>query len=161
MKKIYLARHAKAKKDCLDGDFQRPLSKKGKLELELLMPSLKNHLSNLELIIASAAKRTSQSATIIFESLNLKNLKIIYEKKLYEANAKELFGFLQTLNDDLKEVLIMGHNPAIKELCELLCDICLNSFPTSSILGLEFEIDTFKELKEHEGKIVFFEKIKV
>ncbi len=160
MKKIYLTRHAKAKKDEVGNDFERTLSKKGLEELEKLIPRLKKHAIKPDIIIASPAFRTAKTATMIAKALDYDTSKIAFEEFLYEANAKEIFTFLKGLSDEFSEVLLIAHNPALKELCELLCEIHLSSFPTSSTLEVEFNIDKFENLCERGGKILFFEKIK-
>ncbi|EAH5861318.1 hypothetical protein EFW03_08230, partial [Campylobacter jejuni] len=67
---------------------------------------------------------------------------------------------LQDIDDEFNEVFLVGHNPSLMELGELLSSLCLASFPTSSILCLEFDIKEFKNLKKHSGKLVFFEHVR-
>lgn len=180
MKKIYLTRHAKARKEGdedsfkddfesdvkgevesdVERDFKRPLSKKGKEELEKLIPSLKKHALKPDIIIASPALRTAQTAQILAQALDYEPSKIVFEDFLYEADALEIFKFLKKLDDNLSEVLLIGHNPALKELCELLCQVRLGAYPTSSTLAAGFEVAHFKDISERAGKILFFEKVK-
>ncbi len=58
---------------------------------------------------------------------------------------------LQNIDDEFNEVFLVGHNPSLMELGELLSSLCLASFPTSSILCLEFDIKEFKNLKHMEN----------
>ncbi len=44
---------------------------------------------------------------------------------------------MQDIDDEFNEVFLVGHNPGLMELGELLSSLCLASFPTSSILCLE------------------------
>ncbi|MDO4673922.1 phosphohistidine phosphatase SixA [Campylobacter sp.] len=158
MKKIYLLRHAKAEKEAAD-DFSRRLSKKGKEELKLLFERLKKHDLSLDKIFASPAKRTQSTAEKLAKFYALED-KIEFVDGLYEQDAGEIFEWILGLSAGLENVLIVGHNPALLELSELLSTLCLTSFPTASMLGLEFELDDFKGLEKHSGRLVFFEHIK-
>ncbi|EAI3029100.1 TPA: histidine phosphatase family protein, partial [Campylobacter coli] len=66
----------------------------------------------------------------------------------------------QTIDKKYNEVLLVGHNPTLMELGEFLGSLCLTSFPTSSMLCLEFDIEDFKDLKAHSGKVIFFEHVR-
>lgn len=76
------------------------------------------------------------------------------------CNVENLLKILQDIDDEFNEVFLVGHNPSLMELGELLSSLCLASFPTSSILCLEFDIKEFKNLKKHSGKLVFFEHVR-
>lgn len=161
MKKIYLLRHAKAEKENLEGDFSRKLSKKGKGELKMLFERLKKHHIKLDKIFASPAKRTQSTAEKLAKFYDFSKDKISYVEAIYEFDAKGLFELILGLDSRLENILIVGHNPALLELGELLSTLCLSSFPTASLLCLEFELDDFSNLQIHSGKLVFFEHIKL
>lgn len=160
MKKIYLMRHAKAVQEGYEDDFNRSINDKGEAELVRLASRLKEREIKLDLIIASAATRTRQSAKKLAGLLNFDENHIRYENFLYEARAKECFEFLQNLDENVANVLLVGHNPTMRELCELLSQSVFSSFPTSSVLGLCFEVKNFKDIKAHSAKLLFFEKVK-
>ena len=54
-------------------------------------------------------------------------------------------------------VFIVGHNPAIGGICELLGERAIGKFPPCAICGLEFEAKNFIEITEHSGRIVMFD----
>ncbi|EAI1119571.1 hypothetical protein E1D42_08225 [Campylobacter jejuni] len=83
-----------------------------------------------------------------------------FDERLYLCNVENLLKILQDIDDEFNEVFLVGHNPSLMELGELLSSLCLASFPTSSILCLEFDIKEFKNLKKHSGKLVFFEHVR-
>lgn len=156
MKKIYLLRHAKAFKEGLN-DFERDLNEKGKEDIKKMLKKLEKYGLSFDMIVSSKATRALKTAKKFAQHYN-KELHL--EDSFYEANANDLFSYIKNLDDSINSVLLVGHNPALSELAELLSDICINSFPTSSVLGLYFESDSFKNLKEHEAKILFFECVK-
>ncbi|TQR54092.1 SixA phosphatase family protein [Campylobacter troglodytis] len=160
MKKIYLMRHAKAEQENYDRDYERDLNAKGEQEIKDMLKRLSARDFKVEKIISSAALRTTRTARLLAKGLNFDEKNIIFEKALYEASCRGLFEFIKGLDDAFNECLIVGHNPAMRELCELLSKSTLSSFPTTSIFGLEFEEESFANIKAHSGKLLFFEHIK-
>ncbi|MBS4240876.1 histidine phosphatase family protein [Campylobacter vulpis] len=158
MKRIYILRHAKAQKEIKTDDFSRKLSKRGKNELKALFESLQKYEIKWDKIYASSAIRTKKTAQIMAKYYGYDKKDICLIDAFYEADEMGLFAFLKHLDEDIENVLLIGHNPALLKLCELLSSLCLHSFPTSSMLCLECE--NFKNLKEHSAKLVFFEHIK-
>ena len=54
-------------------------------------------------------------------------------------------------------VFIVGHNPSIGGICELLGERAIGKFPPCAICGLEFEAKNFIDIAEHSGRIVMFD----
>lgn len=160
MKRIYLIRHAKAEKDELKSDFERELNGAGKEDLKKLFLRLQNYKIKPDMIFASPAKRTAKTAKKLAKFYNFDRAKITYIDLLYTANAEQIYHLIKDISEVFKEIFIIGHNPALKELGELLSTLCLDSFPTSSVLCLEFNINDFTKLKTHSGKLIFFEHIR-
>ncbi len=158
MQRIYILRHAKAQKEMETDDFSRKLTKKGKEELKMLFKKLKNYKIKWDKIYASPATRTKKTAQIVVKNYGYEKEKICFVDTFYEANEKQLFEFLKNLDEGVENVLLVGHNPALLGLCEFLGSLCIHSFPTASLLCLECE--SFKNLKAHSAKLVFFEHIK-
>lgn len=158
MKKIYLVRHAKAEQKNYERDYERDLNKKGEQEIKDMLKKLKSRKFKPECIVSSAALRAARTARLLAKGLNVK--KLYFDEKLYAADENGLFEFITKLDDKYQEICIVGHNPALRELCELLSQIYLNSFPTCSVFGLEFDDESFANLKAHSGKFLFFEHIK-
>ncbi|TKX29050.1 phosphoglycerate mutase [Campylobacter sp. MIT 12-5580] len=155
MKRIYFLRHAKAEESAKEGDFYRKLSKKGKKDIQLMLERLKSFEFNLNCIISSPATRTSQTAREFAQTLGCE---LVFEECLYEAEAKDIINLIKTIDENYQEIMLVGHNPALKESIELLSEIHLPSFATCSVLCLE--LPSFKELKLHQARLVFFENSK-
>ena len=160
MKKLYIIRHAKAQRDNPNGDFGRDLCKRGEDDIKEMSIRLKNRKIKPDAFVSSAALRTARTARLLAKAFSFDEKKIVFEKKLYEADENKLFEYIKRCDDKYNELCIIGHNPALRELCELLSTIYLSSFPTSSVFALEFEVESFADIKAHSGKLVFFECIK-
>lgn len=155
MKRIYFIRHAKAEKTTAD-DFQRDLSQKGKEAIKLMAKILNKNQIFADLIISSPAKRAIKTAQIIAKEIKFKN-DILQIKSLYNCSMSTLLGAINSIEDTFNTVFIIGHNPAISEVCEFLSDCSIGSMPTSGICCIEFDSQSFSELKEHHGHIVLFD----
>lgn len=160
MKKIYLIRHAKALKDKNIKDFDRELHSEGKQDLKKLFLALNAYTIQPDFILASPAKRTAKTAEKFAKFYGFEKQKIVFNDSLYTANAPQILALVKNIKAQYNEVFIIGHNPHLMEFGELLSSLCLTSFPTSSVLCLEFNIKKFKELQEHSGRLVFFEHIR-
>lgn len=155
-------------------DFARRLSEKGKNEIKSMLERLKNRALKPTLILSSPATRAAQTARGLAKGLKCDKSSLVFDERLYTFDENELLAFIKAdfgghlgllrgesdANDYFKdvEIFLVGHNPALRELCELLSVIYLPSFPTCSVFALEF--DEPNQLKEQGGKFLFFEHIK-
>ncbi len=158
MKRIYLIRHAKSswKEENLS-DFERPLNKRGKSDLEFMAQRLKSFGVIPDLILSSLAKRAKTTAKGIAQIIGYNKSKIKYVDSLYESSYQTYRYILDSLDDDIDSVFIVAHNPTITEAGEILSGAILTNMPTCSIVCMEFDVDSFKEIEEGSGKILFFD----
>ncbi|ABK83101.1 histidine phosphatase family protein [Campylobacter fetus] len=154
MKKIYFIRHAKATKET-NNDFDRDLNDKGKINAKFMGKRLKKHSVIPDMIFSSPAKRAIKTANLISKEIGYKkDIKTV--KELYEASLESIFKFLNSLNDELNSVFIIGHNPSLTEICEFLSDSDIGNIPTSGIFCIEFE-GSFEHIKESHAHALFFD----
>ncbi|AJC84626.1 phosphohistidine phosphatase [Campylobacter peloridis] len=155
MKYIYLIRHAKAQKENYEQDLQRDLSSSGKDDLKTMIYRIKNLNFKAQKIFSSPARRCIKTAQKLCKNFGLKEKDIVIEKSFYEDDLETILNFIKDLQQN--RVVLVMHNPLLINLCEYLTHIDLENFPTSAILCLQFDINNFKELKEHSGEVVFFD----
>ncbi|MFK5881890.1 MAG: histidine phosphatase family protein [Sulfurospirillum sp.] len=158
MKKIYLIRHAKSSwKEEGKSDFERILNKRGRADLDFMAKRLKFFSIMPDLIISSPAKRAKTTATEIAQTIGYEKSKISYIDSLYESSYQTYRYILDSLEKSIDSVFIVAHNPTITEVGEILSGAILTNMPTCSIVCIEFDIDSFKKIKEGTGKILFFD----
>ena len=158
MKKIYLIRHAKSSwKETGLSDFERPLNKRGKSDLEFMAKRLKFFGVMPDLILSSPAKRAKTTAKGIAQTIGYDKSKIVYIDSLYESSYQTYRYILDSLDESISSVFIVAHNPTITEVGEILSGAILTNMPTCSIVCMEFKADSFKEIEEGSGKILFFD----
>lgn len=156
MGRIYFMRHAKAE-DKKDGkkDFTREITERGKDDIKLMCSVLKNLKVSANAVFYSEALRCEQSAKLLCEIMKFKK-KPKGVASFYEATCEEILDFIRTLDDDLQDVFIVGHNPAITEICEFLSDSIIGNIPTSGFFAIKTECK-FNQIKEGDAKVLFFE----
>ena len=156
MKRVILVRHAKSVSHGYDQDYDRTLAERG--EEDALTISLELQKMNIhpDLIIASPAVRTSQTAWIFADTLEYSKKTILFAKKLYSGMTSESFlTMLQELEDEKETVIIFGHNPTVYYYMHFLLKDFTDDVPTCSTVGIDFEVDSWVKLRDHQGKMAF------
>jgi phosphohistidine phosphatase len=119
VRQLLLLRHA----DAVPGgpsleDFDRPLSPRGHRQANFIAGEIKR--VPIDYVLCSASVRTRETATPILKTRCASMPTVVYDKAMYNADARALLGVLSTLAASLKAVLLVGHNPAIEDLLETL-----------------------------------------
>lgn len=150
MKTLYLLRHAKSSWSLpsLD-DIDRPLNKRGIKAAPFIGEILLKKKISPELVISSPALRAITTAKIIAEKLNYPVSNIKKDNNVYEASALDLLSVIKHANDKLNSLMLVGHNPGITDLINLISDKRLDNLPTAGIVCLKKEIDNWKEIDDN------------
>ena len=119
---LYLLRHAKSdwKKEATS-DFERPLSKRGLASAPKMATWLAKQANKPETIISSPALRTYQTALVFSHALDIPTKDIRFDNRMYEADLNTLLEIIKTLPEQEKSVLLIGHNPGLDFLLQVLC----------------------------------------
>lgn len=149
MKNLCLLRHAKSswKLRSLD-DFDRPLNNRGIRDAPFMGEILLKKNIFPELIISSPALRAITTAKIIAEKLKYPVSNIKKDKNIYEASALDLLSVIKQTNNKLKFLILVGHNPGITYLINLISDTRLDNLPTAGIVCLKKEVDSWEEIDD-------------
>lgn len=145
MKDLLLLRHAKSSwDDSKLSDFERPLNTRGKKDAPRIGKLILEEKLTPHCIISSSAVRAQSTADIVAKKCQYKG-KILFRRSLYPTSPQEYFNALQSLKDDYTPVLVVGHNPAIIELIELLTGR-VESIPTCALAHIKLPVKKWKEL---------------
>jgi phosphohistidine phosphatase len=158
MKTLYLVRHAKSswKYPELD-DFERPLNRRGRKSLVSVGELLKKVKAAPDLIISSPATRAATTARSIAHGINYPLEKILYSESVYMSDADILLHFIQDIDNNVKEAMIIGHNPALTDLGNYISNQQIGNIPTCGIFCVEFSISSWRKIGEGCGIFKFFE----
>jgi phosphohistidine phosphatase len=118
-KKLLVARHAEAVRDY--DDFNRNLSVKGYQQAIFVGKQLHHQGFTIDEIWASESVRTLTTAELIAQQVHFDANKINYSKELYNASVRVWLQYIrQNFQPSSNCILIVGHNPHISYLIELL-----------------------------------------
>ncbi len=158
MKTLYLVRHAKSSwKDTKLRDFERPLNKRGLNDAPLMGKVLKKMNIKPDLIISSPAKRTLDTAEYFCEKINFPFEDVIFDDSFYNGSSEDLLKEIQDQKYDINSIMIFAHNPGLTDLHNYLCDEFIENIPTAGVSILNFDSESWNDLKEKSCELEFFE----
>ncbi|MDC8444342.1 MAG: histidine phosphatase family protein [Nitrosomonas sp.] len=119
---LYLLRHAKSDwKQGVISDLDRPLSKRGQADAPRMAAWLARQDNIPTVMISSPALRAYQTAMIFAEALNIPAKNIQVDSRIYAASPETLLEVVRTLPEQAQSVLLVGHNPGLDCLLQILC----------------------------------------
>jgi len=158
MKRLTLVRHAKSSwKDPELADFDRPLSKRGKQDAPLMAERLMAMDPQPELLVSSPARRAKKTARLIAHELKLSDERLIFKMEIYAAEPESLLEVVRGLDDCWEHVLLVGHNPGLTDLGNLLADCGIANIPTCGMLCLDFDVANWMNVGARAGTLVFYD----
>jgi phosphohistidine phosphatase len=162
MKTLYLLRHAKSSWDDPElSDLERPLNKRGQRDAPLMGKRLADQKIKLDAILTSPAQRTVETALHIARGLKIPKREIRMSEHLYPGTIGDLLLAIRSCPDKIENLLVIGHNPAITELVNLLGNFEsgaeIESLPTCGIVAFEFSCSAWQKIKKRKGQMLFFD----
>jgi len=156
MKKLYLIRHAKSDwSDFGKSDFERGLNKRGKRSIPLMAEALKKRGAMPDLILSSAAKRAKKTAKGLAEELKYRG-EIIFDETLYFTEPEEMIAKIQKTDESRNTLFLIGHNPEMTELSNILTDTDIDNIPTLGIVIVTFYVQKWSNVERGKGKMEAF-----
>ncbi|MBA8666376.1 histidine phosphatase family protein [Holosporaceae bacterium 'Namur'] len=159
MKKLFLLRHGEAPLIKGLSDFDRTLNKRGTEECLYLNKYFQNNPVP-ELILCSNAIRTKQTAEIVLNNLS-DETNLIFKQELYNSSINNLISIIEDVNDYIDSLMIIGHNPSITLLAEILSPLNKSSFPgisdyeiTAKLVVLNLYTNNWFPLTNHQTSIL-------
>ena len=156
MKRIVLVRHAKAEDGNYSDDLNRKLRSQGKEDARMISIALKGELINPDLIISSHARRALKTAKMYAKILRYHKEQIQIMEELYDGISPGNFiDYVREFDDSLNTVFVFGHNPTIYYLVSALLHSYNQDMPTCATIGIDFAIDTWKDIELMNGTLAF------
>ncbi|OGV38574.1 MAG: hypothetical protein A2020_00615 [Lentisphaerae bacterium GWF2_45_14] len=158
MKSLCVLRHAKSTPlDAVTEDFERPLSEKGKKDAEEIGSFLVTENVSVDIVISSPAKRAWKTAKKVSKKIGYSKDLIISDFRIYGADSAELLEIIKDIEDKYSSAMICGHNPSVTALTNLIIARSrIDDIPPCGICKINFNIDSWKDLSEKSGSLVFF-----
>lgn len=157
MKKIHLIRHAKSSwADPNLSDEQRPLNSRGINACKVMAPAIVKSGCLFENVFCSPAVRAQQTIENLCHHLPKMNVSWQTESELYTFNGANLLMWLRNQSDDINELVLLGHNPAVTDLCNGLTGTDLENIPTCGYALLTFETEQWQSIKPKTAKLEIY-----
>jgi phosphohistidine phosphatase len=122
---LVLLRHAKAETPGELPDFERRLTTRGESDADAAGSWLADQRLRPDLVLCSAARRTRQtwqgvSVALTQADPEAGSPEVHYEQGLYDGGRTEVIDLLRAVPDQVRTVLVVGHNPTMSEVSFLL-----------------------------------------
>jgi len=154
MKTLLLLRHAKSSWNDPDlADHDRPLNKRGRGDAPRMGQLLRHNNIVPELILTSTAKRARKTARRVADSAFYKG-PIEEIGDLYLAGVGTFIQVLNGIGSEHQSVLLVGHNPGIEDLLEMLTGT-FEVLPTAALAHLNVPVEKWVEVStETQGELL-------
>ena len=157
MKNLYLIRHAKASWEHPElPDFDRPLIEMGEQQAHMMASQLKEQKLMPDGIVSSTAVRALETAKIMSKDLDFPAEKIVTNEILYSGSVEEIIELIKDSDPAWNTVCLFAHNPNLTWLAHYLCDAARMNIPTCGVVGINFEMKSWKKLVTTEGSLLTF-----
>ena len=139
MHMLHLLRHAKSSWKEEVEDHERLLNRRGREAARRVGRMLPTAVGTLDLILCSSARRTRETLDLVVAELPVRPPSLI-EDGLYEAVKDQLMARLRRLDEEIGNVLLIGHNPGLRDLAIAVADtnsagfrmLASGKFPTAA-----------------------------
>lgn len=154
---ITLIRHAKSSWEQPSLiDKERPLAARGRRDAPLMARRNRPIIESVEHFYCSTAVRAMETFDLFHHELQGFQAEYSASDSLYSFSASDVLHFCQQFPDELYSIGIVGHNPALTELINLLTADTLANLPTCGLVRIRLKIDSWEELQYEPGKLVYF-----
>jgi phosphohistidine phosphatase len=154
MKTLLLMRHAKSSwKHVEMPDQERPLNKRGNKDAPIMGSLIKDKELVPQKILCSTAVRATETARMVQEKSGFTG-ETVFLDSYYLAEPNAYLEALQTLPDEIERVMVIGHNPGLEGLCQILSGEIV-PLSTGAVAHLVLSINHWNELNmDGEGELV-------
>ena len=154
MKSLTLFRHAKTEAESASGrDFDRTLTEGGQDDARRMGEEIRRLGLTYDRVLTSPATRAVQ--TIHAAGLQSQ----VPDDRIYDASASGLLEAVQSVDDHIDRVLMVGHNPGFERLASRLIGMAVE-MPTGSLVEMELPADHWRDVGDGSGRLVRFLKPK-
>jgi len=159
MKTLLLLRHAKSNwNDAGLQDFDRPLNGRGRKDAETIGRFIRKQRVVPDLLLSSPALRARETIETIMKTAKLQS-ELRFDQRIYEAGPLRLLEVVSQIEDDRSMVLLVGHNPGMEELLQLLTG-GTEHMATGTLAKIDFKAASWSKVLEEKGSLDWIVKPK-
>lgn len=158
MKTLYLVRHAKSSwNDRSLDDIDRPLNGRGKRDAPDMGRRLARQGHWPGQVIASPARRARDTARAICAELDIAADTIHIDEDLYFSGVEGMLRAIERADDAHDTLMLVGHNPTMTELANLLGDLGEWNMPTCAIAIIGFDMASWGLVRTVDGRLLGYD----
>lgn len=151
-KELLLVRHAEARgTEVGRRDTERELSPRGYQDATRLGYYLYQRKQNIDLLLASTARRAQHTAEILTEQMHYEARRMHLSDKLYQASVRSMLEVINEQADEINCLMIVGHNPTLTYLTEYLTEEAISGIEPGGMFTLDITTDTWLEVTQHSA----------
>lgn len=160
MRRLILLRHTKS--DWPEGvaDHDRPLAKRGFRAGPIMGAYMAKAGLTPDLAIVSTARRTQETWACVSPAFATA-IPAVDEPRIYEAPAHKLLAVIHETPDDVRTLLLVGHNPGLEDLAAILIGAGAESdltrlrdkYPTGGLTVIDFDLAFWSEVAACAGTL--------
>lgn len=155
MKTLLLIRHAEAESTYFGvDDRKRELTQEGFTQAVHLGKKIVAGNFKPEVLFYSDAVRTTITTQLILEQLDIPEEATFVEPSFYEANVGRLLEFINQRSNEVDNIAIVGHNPAISFLAEYLTGEVIGNLSPANAVVITFDLDSWELLSQATGTLL-------
>ncbi len=164
VRRLLLLRHAKAEpaRPAQD-DHERPLAHRGRRDADRMGAAMAQRGLAPERALCSSSRRTRETLDRVLPYLP-SGLPVSVDRHLYLASPDDLLATISGVEDRIHDLLVVGHNPGIASLAELLAgrgdgdalERLRRKFPTGALAELELRCPRWRDLAPASATLAAF-----
>jgi phosphohistidine phosphatase len=162
---LALLRHAKSNWDVAGiSDFDRDLAPRGLAAAPVVGAEMARLKFSPDLVLCSSAVRTRMTFDLVRPYIKPAPRQVRHEEQLYMASSRQLLERIRIVPNEVKSLLMVGHNPGFHELnVALIGDFApeaekamRSKFPTCALAIYTFDTDRWADVAPRKGRIIHF-----
>lgn len=158
MLRLILFRHGKSSWDDPAGDdFSRPLAPRGLRSVPEMGRRLARRGQLPELIVSSTAVRALSTARAVAREIGYREEGIVASSDLYLASPDTILAVIHRVPASARTLMVVGHNPGLTELANMLGDVRLDNMPTAGMLCAEFDVQEWGSIELARSRFAWYD----
>jgi len=154
MKNLILIRHAKSSWEHNVSDDQRPLANRGTSDSHLVSQEFKSYSFQPDQVFSSHANRALTTCKIFLENLKISDNLLTISPKLYDFGGQNVMDFIKSIDNQLENVIIFGHNYAFTNVSNTFGSVYIDNLPTCGLVWIQFNAKSWNEVEKGTTKLI-------
>jgi phosphohistidine phosphatase len=158
MKTLVLIRHGKSSWEHQVSDIDRPLRSRGMSDAMLVSKAFLKADFKPDIVVTSPAKRAIDICKIFMKEMEISDEILQINPTIYDFEGGQTADFIKTLDNSCQKVMLFGHNNAFTSLANSLGNINIENLPTSGLVMIRFDINSWKDVDIGTTELIIFPK---